>query len=120
MQDPLEWDFLKGYGPVTFWAGGENIKGVARYQPELHGGKYKIYLHENSVPQPKYAEIETETLHLQIKTADGLQDVYWHPKQNRSIGTFLLLGGKNSYVDVLAAGSTGQIYLDALVFEKVD
>ena len=119
VQEPLEWDFLKGYGPVTFWGGGDHIRGIARYQPELKPGRYRISLHEKSTAEPQFAEIKAGLLHLQINTAEGLQDVYWQPQNNRIIGTFELLGGKNSYVDVLTQGSKGQIYLDALVFERL-
>lgn len=120
VEEPYDKAFLKGYGTVTFWAGGEDVHGIARYQPELREGTYRISMHDKSSFEPSYAEIPAGTLRLKINTIDGVKEVFWNPKADRNVGTFKLLGGKDSYVDVMTEGSTGQIYLDALVFELVD
>ncbi len=119
VEDPFDKKYLKGYGRVTFWAGSKEQEGVARYQPELAGGKYKIYLHEDAVYEPNYSVEKSGIIHLQIPTVNGVKNLFWNPEASRVIGVFELFGGKDSYVDILTAGSTGMIYLDALVFEKI-
>ncbi|MCC5929999.1 MAG: PKD domain-containing protein [Cyclobacteriaceae bacterium] len=120
VEEPYDQAFLKGYGTVSFWAGGDDVQGIARYQPELREGTYKISMNEKASFEPAFSEIPAGIIHLQINTTDGLKEVYWDPKKDRIIGTFKLFGGKDSYVDVITEGSTGQIYLDALVFERID
>jgi hypothetical protein len=120
VEEPYDKAFLKGYGTVTFWAGNDDVHGIARYQPELKEGTYKISVHEKASFEPAFSEIPAGIIHLKVNSIDGLKEVYWDPKKDRTIGTFKLFGGKDSYVDVMTEGSTGQIYLDALVFELVD
>lgn len=116
---PYDREYLKGYESVTFWSSSDKYNGIARFQPILTEGKYKIYLHENAIYEPKYTEIKSGIIHVQIKTVNTIKDIYWDPSKTDTIGTFELFGGENSYVDFLTKGSSGQLYLDALVFEKI-
>jgi len=119
IEEPFDKEYLKGYGSVTFWGGGNVHQGIARYQPELSGGSYKIYLHEDAIYEPKYSVEKSGIIHLQIYTVNGVKDLFWNPRDTNIIGVFELFGGKDSYVDIVTTSSTGMIYLDALVFEKI-
>ena len=76
-------------------------------------------MHEDAIYEPKYSVEKSGIIHFQIYTVNGVKDIFWNPRDTNIIGVFELFGGKDSYVDIVTTSSTGMIYLDALVFEKI-
>lgn len=119
VENPYEWDFLKGHGSYRMWAG-TAVQGFARYQPDLQAGRYLISLHPDAHPTLPYSEEATEMLRVRIMTIEGLQELDWHPSESRTIGEFHLAGGQESFLDICTKGSQGLVFADALIFEKTD
>jgi len=56
---------------------------------------------------------------VRVVSKSGEQTIWIEPSKSREIGTFEFFEGMDGYVDVLAEGSTGQVLVDAIVFERI-
>jgi len=56
---------------------------------------------------------------VRVVSKSGEQIIWMEPSKSREIGTFEFFEGMDGYVDVLAEGSTGQVLVDAIVFERI-
>jgi hypothetical protein len=56
---------------------------------------------------------------VRVVSKSGEQTIWIEPSKSREIGTFEFFEGMDGYVDVLAEGSTGQVLVDTIVFERI-
>jgi PKD repeat protein len=115
----------------------------ARFTPDLEAGTYEVWLYEKT-PFASGPPANNEPARFQVRVvhAEG-EDIVWmepermqgfyprpymgqvkwewiEPQPSRKIGEFRFEEGKDGFVEILAAGSTGQVIVDAIRFLKMD
>ncbi len=112
-----------GFGGRYLANGGRPEEGeFARFTPDLAAGRYEVSLHEET-PFEKVAAFRREgpmRFRARVRHAEGDDGVWVSPTESRTIGTFRFEEGADGFVEILAAGSAGQVLLDAVRFRKVD
>jgi hypothetical protein len=96
----------------------------------LSAGTYQVFLPEIvSSWQDEHVRFAAR-----VKHKNGIETVWMEPKQSKSIsiwdhmipnptkviGTFQFNEGTDGFVEILAAGSEGQVPADAVIFKKVE
>jgi hypothetical protein len=114
----------------------------ARFTPDLEAGTYEIWLHERTpFASGPPANNEPARFRVRIVHADG-EDYVWmepektkgfyprphrgqdrwqwlEPQPSRKVGEFRFEEGRDGFVEIIAAGSTGQVIADAVRFLMV-
>ena len=85
----------------------------ARFTPDLAAGRYEVSFHEKT-PFRSGARFDVRVGH-----AGGAEAIRVHPARSRRIGVFDFAEGTDGFVEILAAGSTGLVVADAVVFRPV-
>ncbi len=104
-----------GYGGFHLMNGGRAREGeYARFTPDLDEARYEVSLSDQTPfdPDVRFA--------VHVHHAQGDQMVWMEPARSRRIGVFAFHDGTDGYVEILAAGSTGQVLADAVVFKRLD
>jgi len=86
----------------------------ARFTPDLAAGKHDVSL---SSKTPFKSDVRFA---VRIRHKSGEEQRWIEPARSRVIGTFEFEEGADGFVEILAAGSTGQVLADALTFAKID
>lgn len=123
------WD-EKGYGEYYLTNGGRAKEGeFARFTPDLEEGQYEVSFavetpfdpERRAKSQPVNTELNPESrFAVRVNSKDDDQLIWVEPAKSLVIGTFEFYEGMDGFVDILAAGSTGQVLVDAIVFKKID
>lgn len=85
-----------------------------RFTPDLAAGLYDVSFHEDT-PFPARTRFRVRVRH---KGGDNVRHVT--PYRSRRIGTFEFDEGADGFVEIPAAGSTGLVLADAVVFRRVE
>lgn len=105
----------KGRGKPYLTNGGRPRDGeVARFAPDLAQGTYRVALHSKT-PFPADSRFA-----VRVRHAEGEERVWMEPRRSRLVGQFPFEEGADGFVELLAAGSTGQVLADAVVFQRVE
>jgi hypothetical protein len=85
-----------------------------RFTPDLEAGRYEVRLAADTpfAPGVRFA--------VRVRHASGEERRWVEPAVSRRIGTFAFDDGTDGFVEILAAGSSGQVLADALFFKRVD
>jgi PKD repeat protein len=128
----FKWD---GYNGSTYLTnGGRAAEGeFCRFTPDLEAGKYEVSFAMETPFEPERRAMSAEGQQLvnpefnpdtrfavRINSKTGDQIIWMEPAKSRIIGTFEFYEGMDGYVDILSAGSTGQVLVDAIIFKKAE
>lgn len=86
---------------------------IARFTPDLRAGRYTVALSDETPFSPD------ASFNVRIRHAAGDETIRVEPALSRSLGTFEFLDGVDGFVEISAAGATGQVSVDAVVFTPV-
>lgn len=104
----------KGFGGGYRTNGGRAESGqFARFTPDLRAGTYEVSLAAETPFQPGAAFL------VKVRSRAGLQTIRMNPDRSRVLGTFSFSEGGDGYVEILADGSKGQVFADAVHFHRV-
>lgn len=104
----------KGFGGGYRVNGGRAGAGqFVRFTPDLRAGAYEVSLAAETPFQPG------TRFTAQVRSRGGLKALDVNPDQSRLLGTFEFSEGADGYVQILAAGSSGQIFADAVRFHRI-
>jgi hypothetical protein len=105
----------------------------ARFTPDLEGGKYKVSFAQETPFDPERRAMTSEGQQLvneeynpdprfsvRVRSKNGDEIIWVEPTKSKEIGTFFFEEGMDGFVEILAEGSTGQILVDAIIFEKLE
>lgn len=121
----------KGYSDFCLINGNRATAGeFARFTPDLRAGTYQVFLPEIVSSW----QDESVRFAARVKHKNGIETVWMEPKRSKSlgiwdhmipnptkvIGTFQFNEGTDGFVEILAAGSEGQVPVDAVIFKKVE
>lgn len=103
-----------GYGGRYLTNGGRSTEGeFARFTPDLRAGCYEIAFSDRTPFQ------EGTRFAVRVRHRSGDDTVWVEPARSRVIGTFEFDEGTDGFVEVTAAGSTGQVFADAVTFRPL-
>ncbi|HLU90904.1 MAG TPA: PKD domain-containing protein [Cyclobacteriaceae bacterium] len=123
----------KGNGEFYLTNGGRSRKGeFARFTPDLEAGKYEVSF-ADATPfdparramsrqgqQPVNPELNPEPrFAVRVVSKQGAETIWMEPAKSPVIGVFEFDEGMDGFVEILAEGSTGQVLVDAVTFEKI-
>jgi len=104
----------KGYRDFYLTNGGRTQEGeFVRFTPNLRAGRYEVSFLEET---PFSAG---STFPVLIRHHGGLKKILAEPFRSRSLGTFEFDEGGDGYVQIIAAGATGQVLADAVRFRPI-
>ncbi len=105
----------RGYRGFYLLNGGRAREGeYARFNPDLAAGRYEVRFAAETpfAPDVRFA--------VRVRHAGG-EDLRWiEPAASRSVGSYAFAEGTDGWVDILTAGSRGQVVADAVVFRRLD
>lgn len=85
----------------------------ARFTPDLAAGTYRLRLHQ-ATPFDDDSRFQVRVRHA------GGDDWRWiTPAESRVIGSYDFAEGADGFVEIHAGGATGQVAVDAVVFERI-
>lgn len=103
----------KGYRDFYLTNGGRTQDGeFVRFTPNLRAGRYEV----SFVEETPFSS--GSTFPVLIRHHGGLEKIPAEPYRSRSLGTFEFDEG-DGYVQILAAGATGQVLADAVRFRPI-
>jgi len=103
----------KGQGGLVLTNGGRAVEGeFGRFTPDLAAGRYEVSL------SPKTPFGADAAFSVRVRHAQGEETVRVEPARSRVIGTFPFEEGADGFVEIQAAGSSGQVLLDAVTFSR--
>jgi PKD repeat protein len=105
----------------------------ARFTPDLEAGRYEISLSEETPYEPEKRAISDRGIQqvnpelnpgsrfaVRVKSKNEDEIIWMEPSKSRIIGIFEFNEGMDGFVDILSEGSTGQVLIDAIIFEKLN
>lgn len=124
----------KGVNDMFLTNGGRAVEGeFARFTPDLEEGTYLVSFSDQTPFSPAERAVARGEQYpvnkafnaeprfaVKVKSKDGVKVIWMEPTKSTVIGKFNFNEGMDGYVEILAGGSTGQVLVDAIIFEKID
>jgi hypothetical protein len=129
----FNWEGYNGSSYLT--NGGRELEGeYARFTPDLEAGKYEVFFSKETPFEPERRAMSPKgqqqpvnpnfnpnpCFAVRVHSKAGDATIWMEPTKSRLIGTFEFYEGMDGYVDILSAGSKGQVLVDAIVFKKAE